>query len=196
MIRRSCPEAQIPRAVFEHLRLRGAPRVFAFHPANGASITADKQVRNDHSDDGLWRIRGKRQVVYAKASLSNRDRLVAVSEVSDVSGPRSPSIDPLPSSSSPSAAAGARVCSEGDSEPLTSLTSLTGKSPVAEKGLRKSGHSCDHCGSAMGLLLQHGCHVDTLRKALTRNSDGSASGPLARVLDLLATEQQRTEQIS
>jgi hypothetical protein len=28
--------------------------------------------------------------------------------------------------------------------------------------------------------------VDTLRKALTRNSDGSASGPLARALDLLA----------
>jgi ribonucleoside-diphosphate reductase alpha chain len=39
---------------------------------------------------------------------------------------------------------------------------------------------------AASLLLQHGCHVDILRKALTRNSDGSASGPLARALDLLA----------
>ena len=39
---------------------------------------------------------------------------------------------------------------------------------------------------AASLLLQHGCHVDTLRKALTRNSDGSASGPLAHALDLLA----------
>jgi ribonucleoside-diphosphate reductase alpha chain len=39
---------------------------------------------------------------------------------------------------------------------------------------------------AASLLLQHGCHVDTLRKALTRNSDGSASGPLARALDLVA----------
>jgi hypothetical protein len=38
---------------------------------------------------------------------------------------------------------------------------------------------------AASLLLQHGCHVDTLRKALTRNSDGSASGALARALDLL-----------
>jgi ribonucleoside-diphosphate reductase alpha chain len=47
---------------------------------------------------------------------------------------------------------------------------------------------------ATSLLLQHGCDVDTLRKALTRNSDGSASGPLARALDLLATEQQRTGQ--
>jgi ribonucleoside-diphosphate reductase alpha chain len=41
---------------------------------------------------------------------------------------------------------------------------------------------------AASLLLQHGCHVDTLRKALTRNSDGSASGPLARALDLLSVQ--------
>ena len=38
---------------------------------------------------------------------------------------------------------------------------------------------------AASLVLQHGCPADTLRKALTRNSDGSASGPLARALDLL-----------
>jgi ribonucleoside-diphosphate reductase alpha chain len=41
---------------------------------------------------------------------------------------------------------------------------------------------------AASLLLQHGCHVDTLRRALTRNSHGSASGPLARALDLLALQ--------
>jgi hypothetical protein len=29
------PEAAIQRAVFQHLRVRGAPGVFAFHPANG-----------------------------------------------------------------------------------------------------------------------------------------------------------------
>jgi ribonucleoside-diphosphate reductase alpha chain len=39
---------------------------------------------------------------------------------------------------------------------------------------------------AASLLLQHGCSVDTLRRALTRNSDGSASGPLTHALDLLA----------
>jgi hypothetical protein len=33
--RRASPEAQIQRAVFQHLRQRGAPDVFAFHPANG-----------------------------------------------------------------------------------------------------------------------------------------------------------------
>ena len=33
--RRARPEAAIQRAVFQHLRARGAPGVFAFHPANG-----------------------------------------------------------------------------------------------------------------------------------------------------------------
>ena len=42
---------------------------------------------------------------------------------------------------------------------------------------------------AASLLLQHGCHVDTLRRALTRNNDGSASGPLARALHLLAMQR-------
>jgi hypothetical protein len=39
---------------------------------------------------------------------------------------------------------------------------------------------------AASLLLQYGCPLETLRRALTRNSDGSASGPLAHALDLLA----------
>ena len=33
--RRQRPEQAIQRAVLEHLRLRGAPDLFAFHPANG-----------------------------------------------------------------------------------------------------------------------------------------------------------------
>jgi hypothetical protein len=36
------------------------------------------------------------------------------------------------------------------------------------------------------ICLQHGASVETIRHALTRNSDGSASGPLGAVLDLLA----------
>ena len=39
---------------------------------------------------------------------------------------------------------------------------------------------------AASLLLQHGCSVGTLRQALTRNSDGSGSSPLACALDLIA----------
>ena len=38
---------------------------------------------------------------------------------------------------------------------------------------------------AASLLLQHGCPLEVLRRALTRNVDGPASGPLARALDLL-----------
>jgi hypothetical protein len=33
--RRAQPEAKIQRAVFQHIRARGAPDLFAFHPANG-----------------------------------------------------------------------------------------------------------------------------------------------------------------
>src|SRR5262245_27946816 len=33
--RRHRPEAAIQRAVFQHLRERGVPGLFAFHPANG-----------------------------------------------------------------------------------------------------------------------------------------------------------------
>jgi hypothetical protein len=32
---RRCSEEAIQRAVFEHLAVRGAPRLFAFHAANG-----------------------------------------------------------------------------------------------------------------------------------------------------------------
>jgi hypothetical protein len=35
MHRRSRPEQAVQRAVFQHLAARGAPNMFAFHPANG-----------------------------------------------------------------------------------------------------------------------------------------------------------------
>jgi hypothetical protein len=34
-------------------------------------------VRNPDADDGLWKIHGKRQVIYAKAELSPRDQYAA-----------------------------------------------------------------------------------------------------------------------
>lgn len=54
-------------------------------------------------------------------------------------------------------------------------------------------------GSAIGTLVrdtailfsfavQHGADVEAIRRALTRNSDGSACGPLAAALDLLDQE--------
>jgi len=46
---------------------------------------------------------------------------------------------------------------------------------------------------AGSLLLQHGCPLDTLRRALTRNGDGSASGPPAHVLDLLHKQTNQVQ---
>jgi hypothetical protein len=35
------------------------------------------QVRNPNTEDGRWKLQGKNQVVYAKASLSVRDQMAA-----------------------------------------------------------------------------------------------------------------------
>jgi hypothetical protein len=41
------------------------------------------------------------------------------------------------------------------------------------------------------ILLQHGCALDVISRALTRNSDGSASGPLGALLDFRASGSNR-----
>jgi hypothetical protein len=38
-------------------------------------------VRNDAADDGLWRVKGKRQVVYARADLAPRDQIAAAAKL-------------------------------------------------------------------------------------------------------------------
>jgi ribonucleoside-diphosphate reductase alpha chain len=38
----------------------------------------------------------------------------------------------------------------------------------------------------LSLLLQHGCPIETIRDAVTRNSDGKAAGPIGALLDLLS----------
>ena len=38
----------------------------------------------------------------------------------------------------------------------------------------------------LSMLLQHGCPIETIRHAVTRNSDGKAAGPIGALLDLLA----------
>jgi Family of unknown function (DUF5906) len=40
-------------------------------------------VRNEYADDGLWKLNGKRQVIYAKSTLSISDRFRAARELSD-----------------------------------------------------------------------------------------------------------------
>jgi hypothetical protein len=53
----------------------------------------------------------------------------------------------------------------------------------------KTGTAIDVCArdSAViaSLALQHGAAVDELRRALSRNADGTAGGPLAAALDLI-----------
>jgi Family of unknown function (DUF5906) len=41
------------------------------------------RVRNDDADDGMWKISGNRQVVYAKASLSPAERIRAVRKLTE-----------------------------------------------------------------------------------------------------------------
>jgi hypothetical protein len=39
------------------------------------------QVPNDAAQDGLWKIKGKRQVIYARNDLSAADRLKAARQI-------------------------------------------------------------------------------------------------------------------
>jgi hypothetical protein len=43
-------------------------------------------------------------------------------------------------------------------------------------------------GILLSLCLQHGCSLETIARAVSRNSDGSASGVVAAVLDALADQ--------
>lgn len=38
---------------------------------------------------------------------------------------------------------------------------------------------------AVSIAIQHGVPLDVLRKAMTRNEDGSASSPIGKLLDLM-----------
>jgi len=43
-------------------------------------------VRNEAAEDGLWKIKGRRQAVYAHQSLSIRQRVTAARKLADQSG--------------------------------------------------------------------------------------------------------------
>lgn len=43
----------------------------------------------------------------------------------------------------------------------------------------------------LSVALQHGADVENIRKAITRDPDGTANGPIGRLLDILAAEPQR-----
>ena len=54
-----------------------------------------------------------------------------------------------------------------------------------DKRFRSADTAAHDAGIAASLALQFGCPLDTLRKALTRNADNSAIGPLGKFLDLI-----------
>jgi hypothetical protein len=51
----------------------------------------------------------------------------------------------------------------------------------------KAGNASDvaarDAGILLSLLLQHGCQIETISRAISRNADGSASGVIGAVLD-------------
>jgi hypothetical protein len=57
----------------------------------------------------------------------------------------------------------------------------------------KAGNASDvaarDAGILVSLCLQHGCAVETIARAISRNSDGSASGVIGAALDKLAVRQ-------
>jgi hypothetical protein len=60
----------------------------------------------------------------------------------------------------------------------------------------KAGNASDvaarDAGILVSLCLQHGCSIETIARALSRNSDGSTSGVIGAVLDKIATPDGRT----
>jgi hypothetical protein len=60
----------------------------------------------------------------------------------------------------------------------------------------KAGNASDvaarDAGILVSLCLQHGCDVETIARALSRNADGSASGVIGAVLDkVIAGDEKR-----
>jgi hypothetical protein len=60
----------------------------------------------------------------------------------------------------------------------------------------KAGNASDvaarDAGILVSLLLQYGCPVETIVRALSRNTDGSASGVIGAVLDKIIGEGDRS----
>jgi hypothetical protein len=47
--------------------------------------------------------------------------------------------------------------------------------------------SARDCGIVLSIALQHGADAEAIRRALSRDSQGRASGPLGHALDLILT---------
>ena len=71
-----CPSSE---SFVEYLRDRKNSRKIP-HRLESCGYTA---VRNAADKDGLWKMSGGRQVIYARADLSERDRIIAAERLAD-----------------------------------------------------------------------------------------------------------------
>jgi hypothetical protein len=44
----------------------------------------------------------------------------------------------------------------------------------------------------LSLALQHGTPIETIRHALTRNADGSPSGPIGMLIDVMSAQESKS----
>lgn len=95
-------------------------------------------VRNEAAKDGLWKIKGKRQAVYAHCSLSTRERIVAARELA---GSLVNEVSDLPMETFSECQA-PNVKTVSKRKPLTSLTT-----PTAGNGGREFPPICAQCGA-------------------------------------------------
>ena len=63
---------------------------------------------------------------------------------------------------------------------------------TAKKGGTAIDDAAGDSAVVASIALQHGVDADTLRRALMRNGNGVASGPLGTLLDLLTAKEQET----
>jgi ribonucleoside-diphosphate reductase alpha chain len=68
----------------------------------------------------------------------------------------------------------------GNAEPVQELFINAGKTGAAMETMSRD------AAVLMSIALQHGAPIETMRRAVTRNVDGSPQGPIGKLLDLLA----------
>ena len=66
---------------------------------------------------------------------------------------------------------------------MKSFSVITNQNSTADVNARDAAIACS-------LALQFGADVETIRKALCRDSHGRASGPLGAALDIIARDNQ------
>jgi len=87
-------------------------------------------VRHDAAKDGLWKVNGARQVVYAHASLSVKERIEAARKLARQPGRSVRSVRSVIRQCKHSASAADNPQTICSGKPLTALTALTGAWPV------------------------------------------------------------------